>query len=104
MMRIGACLLLTTAIVMSTGAGWAGQNQNNNQNKNQSGTTKVRHPGGGPGGGHRHSPEHNAAVKKCGDDYKAAQRSAKTLKGKERSAALAKAKADKKQCIADAPI
>ncbi len=49
------------------------------------------------------SAEHVAAVRKCNDDYKAAQKSARTLKGKERSAALAKAKADRKQCMADAP-
>ncbi|HVF42442.1 MAG TPA: hypothetical protein VM936_05510 [Pyrinomonadaceae bacterium] len=51
----------------------------------------------------RPSAEHVAAVKKCGDDYKAAQKSARTLKGKERGAALAKAKADRRQCVADAP-
>lgn len=51
----------------------------------------------------RPSAEHTAAIKKCGDEYKAAQRSARTLKGKERSGAYAKAKADRKQCIADAP-
>ena len=51
----------------------------------------------------RPSAEHTAAVKKCNDEYKAAQTSARSLKGKERSAALAKAKADRKQCLADAP-
>jgi len=51
----------------------------------------------------RPSAEHVAAVRKCNDDYKSAQKSARTLKGKERSAALAKAKADRKQCMADAP-
>ena len=49
------------------------------------------------------SAEHVAAVKKCNEDYNAAVRSAKTLKGKEHSAAIAKAKADRKQCLADAP-
>ena len=49
------------------------------------------------------SAEHIAAVKKCDEDYAAARKSARTLKGKERSAAYAKAKADRKQCIADAP-
>ena len=49
------------------------------------------------------SAEHVAAVKKCGDEYKAAQKSARSLKGKERSAALAKARGDRTQCIADAP-
>ena len=49
------------------------------------------------------SAEHIAAVKKCNDDYKSAQRAAGSLKGKQHSAALAKAKADRKQCMADAP-
>jgi hypothetical protein len=49
------------------------------------------------------SADHVAAVKKCGDDYKSAQRSAHSLKGNARTAALAKAKADRKQCLADAP-
>ena len=49
------------------------------------------------------SPEHVAAVKKCNEDYASARKSAGTLKGKERSAAYAKAKADRKQCLADAP-
>jgi hypothetical protein len=49
------------------------------------------------------SAEHVAAVKKCNDDYSASVKAAKTLKGKEHSAALAKAKADRKQCLADAP-
>jgi hypothetical protein len=49
------------------------------------------------------SAEHVAAVKKCGDDYKGAQKSARSLRGKERGAALARAKAERKQCLADAP-
>jgi hypothetical protein len=49
------------------------------------------------------SAEHVAAIKKCGTDYKAAETAARRLKGKERSAAMTKAKADRKQCIADAP-
>lgn len=49
------------------------------------------------------SAEHVAAVKKCNDDYRSAQKSARSLKGRERSAALAKAKADRKQCLTDAP-
>ncbi len=49
------------------------------------------------------SAEHVAAVKKCNEDYASARKSAGTLKGKERSAAYAKAKADRKQCLADAP-
>jgi hypothetical protein len=51
----------------------------------------------------KHSAEHVAAVKKCDSDFKAAEASAKTLKGKEHSAAITKAKADHKQCLADAP-
>lgn len=51
----------------------------------------------------RPSPEHVAAVKKCNEEYASARKSAGTLKGKERSAAYAKAKADRKQCLADAP-
>lgn len=49
------------------------------------------------------SAEHVAAVKKCKDDYAAANKAANALKGKERSAAKAKAKADEKQCLASAP-
>lgn len=49
------------------------------------------------------SAEHVAAVKKCKADYAEAVKAAKALKGKERSAAMAKAKADEKQCIASAP-
>ena len=49
------------------------------------------------------SAEHVAAVRKCGDDYKSAQKSAHTLRGRERNAALAKAKADRRQCLKDAP-
>jgi hypothetical protein len=51
----------------------------------------------------RPSAEHVAAVKKCNDDYKAAEVAGRRLRGKERSAAFAKAKADRKQCMADAP-
>jgi len=49
------------------------------------------------------SAEHVAAVKKCNDDYGGAQKSAHSLKGNERTAALARAKAERKQCMADAP-
>jgi hypothetical protein len=52
----------------------------------------------------KHSAEHVAAVKKCNADYSAALKSAKSLKGKERKAADAKAKADRKQCLAAAPM
>ena len=51
----------------------------------------------------RHSAAHVAAVKKCNEDYKAALKSAKTLKGNERREAQAKARQEHKQCLADAP-
>ena len=51
----------------------------------------------------RPSAEHVAAVKKCNEDYAAALKSAKGLKGNERKEARAKAKADHKQCLASAP-
>jgi hypothetical protein len=51
----------------------------------------------------KHSAEHVAAVKKCNDDYKAALKDARKLKGKERKAAEAKAKSDEKQCLAGVP-
>ena len=49
------------------------------------------------------SAEHVAAVKKCKEDYTAAIKATKGLKGKEKKAAVAKAKSDEKQCIASAP-
>jgi hypothetical protein len=52
----------------------------------------------------KHSAEHVAAVKKCNEDYSAAVKSAKSLKGKERKDADAKARADHKQCLAAAPM
>ncbi len=52
----------------------------------------------------KHSAEHVAAVKKCDEDYSAALKSAKGLKGKERKDAQARAKADRKQCLASAPM
>jgi hypothetical protein len=51
----------------------------------------------------KHSAAHVAAVKKCNDDYKDALKSAKSLKGKERKDADAKARAARKQCLAAAP-
>ena len=51
----------------------------------------------------KHSAEHNAAVKKCNEDYTAAIKAANALKGKARADAKAKARADHKQCIANAP-
>ena len=51
----------------------------------------------------KHSPEHVAAVKKCNEDYSAALKSAKSLKGNERKGAHARAKQEHKQCLAAAP-
>ena len=51
----------------------------------------------------RHSPEHDAAVKKCNSDYNLMVKDANRLKGMERKEALAKAKADHKQCLAAVP-
>jgi hypothetical protein len=51
----------------------------------------------------KHTAEHVAAVKKCDADYKAAIKSATSLKGKERKDAQAKARTDRKQCLANAP-
>ena len=49
------------------------------------------------------SPERRAAIKKCKDDYEAAQQASKALQGKAKKDALAMAKAMEKQCIANAP-
>ena len=51
----------------------------------------------------KYSPEHYAAIRKCKDDYSAAIKAANALKGKELKDAKARAKADEKQCIANAP-
>lgn len=51
----------------------------------------------------KHSAAHVAAVKKCNEDYAAAIKAARSLKGKERKEADAKAKMEKKQCLAAAP-
>ena len=51
----------------------------------------------------KHSAEHVAAVRKCNEDYSAALKSAKSLKGKARKDAQATAKTDHKQCLASAP-
>ena len=51
----------------------------------------------------KHSAEHFTAVRKCNDDYNAGLKLAKGLKGKERKDARAKAKQDRKQCLAEAP-
>ena len=51
----------------------------------------------------RHTAAHADAVKKCNEDYAAALKSAKGLKGKERKDAQAKARQDRKQCLAAAP-
>jgi hypothetical protein len=51
----------------------------------------------------KHTAEHVAAVKKCDSDYKAALKSANALKGNERKGAQAKAREERKQCLAAAP-
>ena len=51
----------------------------------------------------KHSAEHKAAIQKCDGDYKAALRDAQSLKGKEKREAEAAAKAQRKQCYANAP-
>jgi hypothetical protein len=51
----------------------------------------------------KRNPERVAAIKNCNAGYKAALKEAKTKKGNERREAEAKARADRKQCIADAP-
>ena len=51
----------------------------------------------------KHSAEHVAAIKKCNEDYTAAIKAANALKGKARADAKTKARADRKQCIANAP-
>ncbi|MBD0371248.1 MAG: hypothetical protein ICV60_10470 [Pyrinomonadaceae bacterium] len=51
----------------------------------------------------KYSPEHYAAIKKCKEDYAAAVKGARGLKGKERRDAIAAAKSTEKQCIANAP-
>ena len=51
----------------------------------------------------RHSAEHAAAVRKCNEDEAAAFKAAKSLKGKERKDAQAKARQERKQCLAAAP-
>ena len=51
----------------------------------------------------KHSAAHVAAIKKCNVDYNAAVKAANALKGKARADAKTKARADRKQCIANAP-
>jgi hypothetical protein len=51
----------------------------------------------------KHSAEHKAAIKKCDADYRAAEKEAKTKKGKERRAAEAAARQARKECVAAAP-
>lgn len=51
----------------------------------------------------KYSPEHYAAIKKCREDYNAAVKAARGLKGKEKRDAIAAAKNTEKQCIANAP-
>jgi hypothetical protein len=54
--------------------------------------------------GKKHTPEHAAAIKKCGDDYKAALKEAKTRKGAERRTAEQAARSARKQCVSSAPM
>ncbi len=56
---------------------------------------KIRHK--------RPSAERVAAIKKCNEDYSAAIKANKTMKGKERKEADAAARKAKKGCIASAP-
>ena len=51
----------------------------------------------------KHSAEHVAAVRKCNEDYSAALKAAKGLKGQARKDAQTKAKSDHKQCLAAVP-
>jgi hypothetical protein len=54
--------------------------------------------------GKKHTPEHNAAIKKCDADYKAALKEARTKKGAERTTAERDARTARKQCAAGAPM
>lgn len=54
--------------------------------------------------GKKHTPEHAAAINKCGEDYKAALKEAKTRKGAERRTAEQAARSARKQCISSAPM
>jgi hypothetical protein len=49
------------------------------------------------------SAEHKAAIKKCNEDYRMAEKDAKTKKGKERKDAEMAARQARKQCVASAP-
>jgi len=49
------------------------------------------------------SSAHAEAVKKCNDDYQAAKKQAKTLKGQARKDALAAALKTRKECMTSAP-
>jgi hypothetical protein len=49
------------------------------------------------------SAEHKAAIKKCNEDYRVAEKDAKTKKGKERKEAEMAARQARKQCVASAP-
>lgn len=50
------------------------------------------------------SAEHVAAIHKCNDDFKAAEKAAKSQKGRARKDAQSAAKQAHKQCIAAAPM
>ena len=63
-------------------------------------------PAAGAEGSRRHSPEHNAAVKKCNEAYEAAAAAAHAPngpRGNERKHAMHAAAEAKKACIAKAP-
>jgi hypothetical protein len=54
--------------------------------------------------GKKHTPEHAAAIKKCGEAYSAALKEARTKKGNERKTAEQAARSSRKQCVAGAPM
>lgn len=51
----------------------------------------------------KHTAAHRAAVKQCDADYKAAEKEARTKKGKERKEAESAARQARNQCLAAAP-
>jgi hypothetical protein len=51
----------------------------------------------------RHSPAHKAAVQRCKEEYKAAERQAMLFRGRERKIRMAEAKRALRQCKAAAP-
>ena len=51
----------------------------------------------------KHTAAHKTAIKKCNEDYRMAEKEARTKKGKERKEAEAAARQARKQCVASAP-